>query len=376
VTTTTEISRAAIAAAALSLVQDHGLEALTMRSLADRMSVKAASLYWHVRDRRELLDLAAAAMLERIPLAAGSGRAAAVSLCAAALTTVTEQRDGAPILRAAPGALRRSPAQRELARLLCDAQPEPVAAEVAAMILWSVLAGPGSAAPVAGPNGAVSLLAIDSGSRGVHVRAGTGMDVAVRSAGGEDVAAASVSGGDRYTVRRLRGRRQADVEIAADRPWAFQVQGATTGTTLDLGGVDVRHLKVDSSAVKVECILPRPRGIVPIEVSSGVVKVALRRPPGVAVTATVSSGSVQVALDDAVHKVTFEDVIWETPSARDSPDRYELRVSSGVVRVRLDDSAPDGPAPPAPPPRSEPATLDDPTTAAVTAILEAILSVG
>ncbi len=61
------LSRARLVAEALGLVQVEGLEALSMRALADRLHVKAASLYWHVRDRRELLELLAESILDGVP---------------------------------------------------------------------------------------------------------------------------------------------------------------------------------------------------------------------------------------------------------------------------------------------------------------------
>ena len=42
---------------ALGLLDEVGLDELTMRRLADRLGVKAASLYRHVRDKDELLIL-------------------------------------------------------------------------------------------------------------------------------------------------------------------------------------------------------------------------------------------------------------------------------------------------------------------------------
>ncbi|GAA4843048.1 TetR/AcrR family transcriptional regulator [Kitasatospora terrestris] len=50
------LSREIIAAAALDLVDRDGPGALTMRALADRLGVKAASLYNHVAGKDELLD--------------------------------------------------------------------------------------------------------------------------------------------------------------------------------------------------------------------------------------------------------------------------------------------------------------------------------
>ena len=53
------LTRERLVEAALELINQEGLDALSMRALADRLDVKAASLYWHVRDRRELLELLA-----------------------------------------------------------------------------------------------------------------------------------------------------------------------------------------------------------------------------------------------------------------------------------------------------------------------------
>ena len=66
------LTRDRLVGAALELVNEEGLDALSMRALADRLEVKAASLYWHVRDRRELLELLAELRQRRSRLAVGS----------------------------------------------------------------------------------------------------------------------------------------------------------------------------------------------------------------------------------------------------------------------------------------------------------------
>src|SRR5213082_2534054 len=60
------LTRRRLVDAALELVNQEGMEGLSMRALADRLEVKAASLYWHVRDRRELLELLAESLLGEI----------------------------------------------------------------------------------------------------------------------------------------------------------------------------------------------------------------------------------------------------------------------------------------------------------------------
>lgn len=72
------LSREIIARAALDTVDEHGPDGLTMRALADRLGVKAASLYNHVGGKDELIDALAElvnAEIDLTPLAAGAAPA-------------------------------------------------------------------------------------------------------------------------------------------------------------------------------------------------------------------------------------------------------------------------------------------------------------
>src|SRR5262245_2554362 len=62
-----------IVRAALRLLDEVGLDELTMRRLAERLGVKAASLYRHVRDKDELLVLLGDEISGEIPLVRPSG---------------------------------------------------------------------------------------------------------------------------------------------------------------------------------------------------------------------------------------------------------------------------------------------------------------
>ena len=54
-----KLTRDTIAAAALNLLNEQGLDQLSLRKLAARLDVKAPSLYWHVADKNALLALLA-----------------------------------------------------------------------------------------------------------------------------------------------------------------------------------------------------------------------------------------------------------------------------------------------------------------------------
>ncbi|GIL24937.1 TetR/AcrR family transcriptional regulator C-terminal domain-containing protein [Actinocatenispora comari] len=69
VRTGSRLSRETIAAAGLRLLDDTGLDGLTMRAVAATLDVQAPALYWHIRNKQELLD----AMAERIFVAVADG---------------------------------------------------------------------------------------------------------------------------------------------------------------------------------------------------------------------------------------------------------------------------------------------------------------
>ena len=57
------LQRDAVARTALALLDSVGLDGLTMRRLAEELGVQNPALYWHFRNKQDLLDHMAAAML-------------------------------------------------------------------------------------------------------------------------------------------------------------------------------------------------------------------------------------------------------------------------------------------------------------------------
>lgn len=52
------LTRGRIVAAAVELLDEHGAQGLAMRPLAQRLGVTPTALYWHVRTKEDVLDLA------------------------------------------------------------------------------------------------------------------------------------------------------------------------------------------------------------------------------------------------------------------------------------------------------------------------------
>jgi AcrR family transcriptional regulator len=337
------LTRERLVGAALDLIGEEGLEGLSMRALADRLQVKAASLYWHVRDRRELLELLAESILDTVRPARGRSawRPAVLDAAAALGDRVAAQKDANRILLEVPESLAASATYAEIKKELQSGGLQPAeASEVALMVMVDVITSTAPTKEPAADAGAVASIAIDSGSRGVLVRPGSNMEGLIRTAHDRASAAPAIVQGERVVVRRLRGVGYGEIELNPRHPWRFQIQGATWNTVLEVGGLDVRAIKLDSGAAKVECFLPRPRGVVPIEVSGGVVGLTLHRPRGVAAAADISTGAVRLKLDDYSVKAAVTDSHWESEEgAAGARDRYQLRISGGAVQVRLDSEA-------------------------------------
>ncbi|MGH7860685.1 MAG: TetR family transcriptional regulator, partial [Candidatus Dormibacteraceae bacterium] len=227
------LSRPGVVAAALEVIDQGGLDHLSMRSLADHLQVKAASIYWHVRDRRELLELVAAAVLAEAHPPDGklAWRAWSLRSCDVLASTLSGHRDSARIVLGIPNALEQSDLHLALWHRLQTAGLEESAAAEAALLMLTHVATMGARERPASPKpGIVARLAINSGTRGVTVRAGAGIEGLVRAAPDATASAASVVEGQTVLVRRRRGVSRGLIEINPSVPWEVKIHGGTWNT--------------------------------------------------------------------------------------------------------------------------------------------------
>jgi TetR/AcrR family transcriptional regulator, tetracycline repressor protein len=90
--------------AALRLADEEGLERLSLRRLAAALDVTPMSIYRHVRDKDDLLDLMVDRLLEQLDLAASGSQTwqEALRRLAAALLAMLEAHPAAPLLLSRP----------------------------------------------------------------------------------------------------------------------------------------------------------------------------------------------------------------------------------------------------------------------------------
>lgn len=63
------ITRERIVATALELLDEKGMDGITVRALATRLDVRPPALYWHLRNKQELLDEMSTAVMRQVSTA-------------------------------------------------------------------------------------------------------------------------------------------------------------------------------------------------------------------------------------------------------------------------------------------------------------------
>lgn len=135
------LTRDAVVARALAILDEGGLPDLSMRRLATSLSIQPSALYWHVASKQALLQAMAAQVLAEVALPAGPWQEGVLGWAGALRDALMGVRDGGELVASAlsmrPEGL--DPAN-DLAAALAEAGLAPgEAAAAAATVLHFVL---------------------------------------------------------------------------------------------------------------------------------------------------------------------------------------------------------------------------------------------
>lgn len=95
------LDRAAVLAGAWAFIEEHGIDALTMRKLATSLGVNHGTLYWHVENKQGLTDALADDLLRGVADETGSGARGSdrlIELAHRLRSALLSHRDGARVL--------------------------------------------------------------------------------------------------------------------------------------------------------------------------------------------------------------------------------------------------------------------------------------
>ena len=125
-----------------------------------------------------------------------------------------------------------------------------------------------------------------------------------------------------------------EIALNSTIPWAIELRGGVSSWTADLRTLRLQSFELRGGASKVEMLLPRPEGVVPIRVAGGMSRISIQRPVGVAAGLTIQGGVSEVLVDGEVVK-SIGHLSMQTPGADVSPDRYEIEVGGGASKVSI-----------------------------------------
>lgn len=138
----TRHSRDDVLAAALDLLQNHGLAELTMRRLAGELGVQPSALYWHVPNKQALLAELADRIVDRAEIDHANPQAADVLGISRSLrTALLSCRDGAEVVSSslALGLGGLAAQQRLAVAILAGGVDEATARATAAILVHQIL---------------------------------------------------------------------------------------------------------------------------------------------------------------------------------------------------------------------------------------------
>jgi len=130
--------------------------------------------------------------------------------------------------------------------------------------------------------------------------------------------------------------RRAEVALNASIPWHIEVRGSTSRLTADLREVRLGSLKLAGGASRIEIMLPRPLGTVPVHILGGASNVAIHRPEGVAARIHASGGATNLSFDEKHFGAIGGDVNVQSPDYDAALKRYNIEVTGGANNMTLD----------------------------------------
>lgn len=339
------LGRDEVVRAALTLLDQVGLDGLSMRRLAEELGVQAASLYWHLQNKEELLDLLAGAIYAEVPAPRPDRpwREQLESFAWGYRGVLLAHRDAGRILarRLGPGSLELMDG---IVALLLRAGfgTEDAAGAASLMLSFVPRFSSDAAAPAATAAEHAPLAGVQTGR--LELAGGATRIVLRAEPLIEDLYEARFEDRQpdirvqRGTVRiaQPHGRRgSGEVALNTAIPWEIVVNGGAWKLVAELDGLRLASFEVNGGANTIELKLGAPFGVVPVRFSGGVSKTEIQRPAGAPAQVRITGGAAKLQLDDSTFGAVGGDTRLQTPDFTGAADRYEVEVRGGASRLAI-----------------------------------------
>lgn len=142
----------------------------------------------------------------------------------------------------------------------------------------------------------------------------------------------------RVSVRDTGGSGPAELRIELNDAvtWQVQLDGGTSTQTIDFGAGALSSLDFAAGSTRIDTVLPRPRGTVPVRMTGGASTFDLHLPADVPAKILIAGGAGQATVDGAVHNGVAGGSVLSTGDWETATDRYDLNLVAGVSALNLD----------------------------------------
>jgi hypothetical protein len=129
-------------------------------------------------------------------------------------------------------------------------------------------------------------------------------------------------------------RLHVDAQIAQEVAWDVRCSTGAIRGDFDLSTAQVASFECRTGASRISVHLPPPKGVVPVRVDGGALRVDLTRPTGAAIKVQSTGGALQLRADGS-HQDGFGNREWRSAGFDGATDRYEVSVAGGALNVNV-----------------------------------------
>jgi hypothetical protein len=133
-------------------------------------------------------------------------------------------------------------------------------------------------------------------------------------------------------------RHSGMVALNPGVPWSIALRGGASGVDVDARGLELRGLRLDGGASKLDIWLPAPRGSVSVFIEGGVNRAQIQRPDGVPLQLQVQGGANRLEFDAQRFGAVGGEVRLASPGWELASDRYVVDVRGGASRLTVNEA--------------------------------------
>lgn len=134
-------------------------------------------------------------------------------------------------------------------------------------------------------------------------------------------------------------RPMASISLNSSIPWDVSIGDGASEDHLDLRGLDLRSLEVDSGASHLQLQLPRPKGTVQVNISGGATDLDISRPADIPVQFRISGGATNLTFDSN-HVATLggggpSGGVQKSADYDGAANRYDIGITGGASNLTI-----------------------------------------